>query len=114
MAEYNGKQAFTVPRPICVKDGINIETITADKTLTYRDSQYQVLTNNKGSVAVVKLPVLKNGAYFWITCGSSSANTINVKDADGADIIATPNLGAGKAALIACDGSNWAVVLEQT
>ena len=111
---FSDKAEFKIPRHIVQPGAVNIETITADKVLTYKDSQYQVLTNNKGSVAVVKLPEKKQGSYFWITCGSSSGHTINVKDADDVDVIATPNLGAGKAALIACDGSEWAVVLEQT
>jgi hypothetical protein len=111
---FTDKAEFRIARHIVQPGGVNIETITADKDLTYKDSQYQVLTNSKGSVAVVKLPKKKQGAYFWITCASSSAHTINVKDFDGVDVIATPNLGAGKAALIACNGSEWAVVLEQT
>lgn len=105
---------FKIPRHIVQPGGVNIETITADKTLLYSDSQYQILTTNAGASLVVNLPEKKDGVSFFITCTSSSNQTINVKDADGGDIIATPNLGAGKACLLVCDGSDWAVVFEQT
>jgi hypothetical protein len=110
---FNDPVAFKLPRRLAHEGAVNIETITADKTLDFKDGQYQILTNSKGSIAVVKLPPKENGIWFWVTCSSSSAHTINIKDADNADVIATPNLGAGKACLLVCDGENWGVALEQ-
>ena len=110
---YTDASEFKIPRHIVQKGGINIETITADKTLLYSDSRYQILTTNAGASLIVNLPEKKDGVSFFITCTSSSNQTINVKDADGVDVIATPNLGAGKACLLVCDGSDWAVVFEQ-
>jgi hypothetical protein len=110
---FTDKQQFKIPRHVVQPGGVNIETITADKTLTYKDSTYQILTTNAGASLVVNLPVVKDGAVFFITCTASSNQTINVKDADGTDIIATPNLGAGKGALVVCDGSEWVVAIEQ-
>lgn len=110
---FSDKAEFQIPRHIVQKGGVNVETITADKTLTYSDSQYQFLTNSKGSVAVLTLPEVKNGASYFVTCSSTSAHTIQVKDADANVIIGTPNLGAGKGALIVCDGSEWVVMIEQ-
>ena len=110
---FTDKAEFNVPRHIVQKGAVNIETITADKTLTYADSTYQILTNSKGSEAVVTLPALKDGAHFFITCSAASGHTIEVQDADGGTVIGTPNLGGGKGSLIVCDGSAWAVVIEQ-
>ena len=111
---FNDPVAFKLPRRLEHEGSVNVETLSADKTLDNKSGQYQILTNSKGSIAVVKLPAKANGLWFWITCTSSSAHTINIKDADNVDVIATPNLGAGKACLLVCDGSNWAVALEQT
>jgi len=44
---FSDKAEFQIPRHIVQKGGVNVETITADKTLTYSDSQYQFLTKNK-------------------------------------------------------------------
>ena len=47
MAQYNGKQHFTIPRPIKFKDGVNIEQISANKKtectiLVYAPSQHML------------------------------------------------------------------------
>lgn len=113
MAQYNGKQAFTIPRPIRQKNGVNIEAITADKTLSYLDSQYQLLTNNKGSTATIKVPVEKDGSWFWFHCDSSSGHAFVIQTSGGSPIIGGPGLGVGKSALLVCDGSQWAVAFQQ-
>ena len=46
-SSYNSSQAFKVARHFQFKNGINIETITGDKDLTYNDSMFQVITNSK-------------------------------------------------------------------
>ena len=76
MANYNGSSAFTIPRPIRIKDGINKETIVGTKTLTYSDSQIQAITPSGGSRIIV-LPAIKDGAYFTIV-NLDSSNTLTV------------------------------------
>jgi hypothetical protein len=113
MANYNGSSAFTLPRHIRFKDGINIETITTDKPLSYADSQYQIITNSKGSAADIRMPAKKNGAMFWIKNAAASGHAIIIQEADTTPIIGGGGLAAGKACCIVCDGSNWAVLFEQ-
>ena len=110
---FTDKSEFKIPRHIVQKDGLNIETITADKNLSYSDSQYQVITNNKGSSATIKVPAEKNGAWFWFKNSASSAHSFVIQTDGGSPIIGGAGLAAGKAALVMCDGSNWAVVFQQ-
>ena len=111
---YNDPIPFKLPRRLEHEGSVNVETLTGDKTLDNKSGQYQILTNSKGSIAVLKLPEKADGLWYWIKCTHTSAHTINIKDAENVDIIATPNLGADKACLLVCDGSNWSVVFEQT
>ena len=113
MANYTGSSAFTLPRHIRFKDGINIETITTDKPLSYSDSQYQIITNSKGSNADIRMPAKKNGAMFWIKNAAGSGHALIIQEADTSPIIGGAGLAAGKACCIVCDGSNWAVLFEQ-
>ena len=112
-SDYNSAQAFKVARHFEYKNGINIETITADKDLSYKDSQYQVITNNKGASATIKVPVKRNGALFWFKNAAASGHAYVIQDADGNPIIGAPGIAAGKAACVVCDGSNWAVLFQQ-
>ena len=107
MASYNGKSPFTLPRPLRHKDGVNPETITVNKTLTYFDSQFQLLLNQTGSLDVV-LPEHKDGSFFWIKSRASSSSNIIVKD--GSDTVAT--LGAGEAVLVVSTDSAWWDVIK--
>lgn len=97
---YNGKQLFTIPRPIKYKDGVNIEQISTNRTLTYRDSQYQRLDATVGSLEVI-LPEEKNGAMFVINC---QGNSFTVKDEGGATI---KILSVGEGGMFCCDGTSW-------
>jgi hypothetical protein len=112
-SDYNSAQAFKVARHFEYKNGVNIETITADKDLSYKDSQYQVITNSKGSDATIKVPVKRNGALFWFKNDAASGHAFVIQDADGNPIIGSPGLAAGKAACLVCDGSDWAVLFQQ-
>jgi hypothetical protein len=100
MAEYNGKQAFTIPRHIRLKDGVNIQEISVNKTLTYKDSMLQRLDAQVVSLDVI-LPIEKNGGVFVINC---QGQAITVKDAAGVTVKA---LSVGEGALFACDGTEW-------
>lgn len=110
---YTDKAEFKIPRHFVNKGGINIETISANKTLTYKDSMYQILTNSKGAVATVKVPVKKDGAMFWIKCQTGSGHELYIQDIDGNDIIGSPYLGAGKLCCLVCDGSSWGILFQQ-
>lgn len=100
MAEYNGKQAFTIPRHIRLKDGVNIQQISENKTLTYKDSMLQRLDAQTTSLDVI-LPIEKNGGVFVINCQGQS---FTVKDGAGVTVKA---LSVGEGALFACDGTEW-------
>ena len=113
MASYNGNGAFVLPRALRLKNGINVETISGNKDLSLFDSQIQILTNSKGSVATVKVPPKKDGLHVWIKCETGSGDELYIQDQDGVDIIGAPYLAAGKAAYIVCDGSNWVVLFQQ-
>lgn len=100
MAEYNAKQAFTIPRHIRFKDGVNIEAISGNKTLTYKDSMFQRLDAQSGGLEVI-LPEEKNGGVFVINCQGQS---FTVKDSAG---VTVKVLSLGEGGLFACDGDVW-------
>ena len=112
-SDYNSAQAFKVARHFEYKNGINIDTITGDFDMSYKDAQYQIITNNKGSSATIKVPAKRNGAYFWFKNDAASGHAIVIQDADGNPIIGGVGLAAGKAACVVCDGSDWAVLFQQ-
>ncbi len=107
MASYNGKGQFVLPRPLRFKDGINPETITTNKTLTYFSSQFQLIRNNTSSLDVI-LPDFKDGAYFWVKNRASSTHNLVVKDGGGGTIV---TLAAGEGALcVSTDTAWWDVI----
>lgn len=112
-SDYNSAQAFKVARHFEYKNGINIDTITGDFDMSYKDAQHQIITNNKGSAATIKVPAKRNGAYFWFKNDAASGHAIVIQDADGNPIIGGVGLAAGKAACVVCDGSDWAVLFQQ-
>jgi len=108
MASYNGKGQFVLPRPLRFKDGVNPETITVNKTLTYYSSQFQLLKNTTGALDVI-LPEFKDGAYFWVKSRASSSSNITVKDADGGTIA---TLAAGEGVLCISTSTAWWDVIK--
>ena len=58
---FTDKAEFNVPRHIVQKGGVNVEQISADKELTYKDSQYQRLDAQSTGLNV-DLPEEKDGA----------------------------------------------------
>lgn len=111
--QYTDSVPFVVPRPIVNKNGVNIETLTADKDLTLKDSCIQVITNNKGSSATIKTPRKRNGLCYWFKCDATSGHHYVVQDSEGNPIIGGSGVAIGKSAYIACDGDAWAVVFLQ-
>jgi len=106
MANYNSIQAFKVARHFQFKNGVNVESIVNDKTLTYKDSMIQVLDVDSNRDVI--FPVEKDGAIFIIK-NENSTYAIIVKD-DSASTIAT--VAAGEGAIFACDGTAWKTVIK--
>lgn len=107
MANYNAAQAFTIPRHIRYKDGVNVETLAGAKTLDYKSSMIQVL--DPDSVArVVNLPAAKNGAVFYIANSGSGGVNLTVTKPDASTIL----VANGEGLMIASDGSNWYQVIK--
>ena len=104
---FNNEAPFQVRKHIALLKGVNIETISANKTLTLSDSTYQIL-NGGGSDYDVNLPAETDGISFWVT-NSGASNSLVVKD-DGAATIATVAFGEG--ALFVCDGTAWKLVIK--
>jgi hypothetical protein len=104
---FNNEAPFQVRKHIALLKGVNIETISANKTLTLSDSTYQIL-NGGGSDYDVNLPAETDGISFWVT-NSGGSNSLVVKD-DGAVTIATVAFGEG--ALFVCDGTAWKLVIK--
>ena len=111
MAQYTGKTPFTLPRPLVYKNGVNVETINAHKTLTYFDSQYQILEDSTASATrEIILPSPKNGAWFCIRNESNGGTSnFNVQGVGGATIVALPK---DKSAFIVCDGTQWHLAVK--
>tara|TARA_R100000406_G_C3105276_1_gene123015 strand:+ start:1124 stop:1444 length:321 start_codon:yes stop_codon:yes gene_type:complete len=98
---------FKIPRHIIQPGGVNAESITANRTLTYADSTYQIITTN-GALDLT-LPVEKDGAVFVVRNHPDSAGVLTVKDSDGSVI---DTRAAGEAFILVCDGTNWHVGLK--
>jgi hypothetical protein len=103
---YNSSQAFKVARHFQFKNGVNVESITANKTLDYKSSMFQVL--DPDAARDVVLPAEKDGAVFFIK-NESASYALTVKD-DGASTIAT--IAADEGAIVVCDGSDWKLVIK--
>ena len=75
---FTDKAEFNVPRHIVQKGGVNVEQISADKELTYKDSQYQRLDAQSTGLNV-DLPAEKDGAMFvMVQAGNSFSRIIDV------------------------------------
>jgi len=97
---FSDKAEYKVPRHIVQPGGVNVEAISSNRTLTYKDAQYQRLDAQSGSLEVI-LPAEKDGAMFVINC---QGNAFTVKDAAGTTVKA---LSLGEGGMFCCDGSAW-------
>ena len=104
---FSNEAPFQVRKHIALLNGVNVETIAADKTLTLADSTFQIL-NGGASDRDVDLPAETDGIYFWIT-NSGGSNGLVVKN-DGGSTIATVAFGEG--ALFVCNGTDWKLVIK--
>jgi len=105
-SDYNSAQAFKVARHFEFKNGVNIQSIVDNKTLTYKDSMIQILDVDSNRDVI--LPAERNGAIFFIK-NENSTYAITVKNA-GASTVAA--VAAGEGSLFACDGSDWKLVIK--
>lgn len=103
MASYASNILFSIDTALQMKGGLNAETITVNKTLTYKDSTYQALKNVTGGLDVI-LPEPKSGCSFWVKSRASSSSNITVKDHAGNPIKV---LAAGDSVFVACDIAAW-------
>jgi hypothetical protein len=103
MATYASDVLFSIDTALQLVNGLNAETITTNKTLTYKDSTVQALKNVTGGLDVI-LPTPKTGCSFWIKSRASSSSNIDVKDHNAATVAV---LSAGNSVLVVCDDSAW-------
>ena len=103
MAEFASDILFSIDTALQLKNGLNVETITVSKTLTFQDSSIQILRNETGGMDC-NLPALKSGCRFWIKSHGSSTSATAVKAHLG-NTIAT--LTANDSVMVACDDTAW-------
>jgi hypothetical protein len=104
---FNNDAPFQIRKHIQYLNGVNVETITGDKTLTLSDSTFQILDGG-GSDFDVNLPAEQDGIYFWVT-NEGATNALVVKNDAAATIV---SLAAGEAGLFVCDGTDWKKVIK--
>ena len=104
---YNSAQAFKVARHFEFKNGVNIETLAANKELSYKDSMIQIL--DPDVARDVTLPAERKGAIFFIKNEDAGANSLTVKDRSTATVA---TVAAGEGSLFACDGAVWKLVIK--
>ena len=107
---FTDKQEFKIPRHIVLKDGVNKQDLTADKTLTDQDSTFQIYTVATGGEAVITLPKPKNGAIFCIRVFSGSTQTLRVEDHTGSTVQGT--LNTNEAVLLVAEDTSWRVMIK--
>jgi len=104
---FNNDAPFRVRKHIQLINGVDVDTLIADKTLTVADSTFQIL-NGGAADYDVNLPAEEDGIYFWITNAGASNNLV-VKNVAAATIATVAN---GEGALFVCDGTAWKLVIK--
>lgn len=105
---YTDKSEFKIPRHIVLKDGVNVETLTGVRTMTYNDSQVQVFTNSSGVELDCKLPEAKEGAFFFIH--NAGANNLHIRDSGTTATYAI--LATGEGCMVASDATEFHLVFK--
>ena len=86
-------------------DSHNVETLAGTKTLVITDAKYQALDpGGAGRDVVLPAVALSRGAVFHILNKADAAETLTVKNAAAATILAVLQ---NKAAVFVCDGATW-------
>ncbi len=107
---FSDKAEFKIPRHIVLKNGVNKQDLTSDKTLTYKDSTFQIYTVATGGEAVITLPEPKNGAIFCIRVFSGSTQTLRVEDHSGSTVQGT--LNTNESVLLVSENAAWRVMMK--
>ena len=107
---YTDKAEFNIPRHIVLKGGVNKQDLTTNKTLTYKDSTFQIFTVATGAEAVITLPKPKNGAMFCIRVFAGSSQTLRVEDHSGSTVQGT--LTTNEAVLLVSESNAWRVMIK--
>jgi hypothetical protein len=105
-SNYNSAQAFKVARHFEFKNGVNVESIVDNKTLTYKSSMIQILDVDSNRDVI--LPAERSGAIFIIK-NQDTVYAITIKDPAGATIV---TLTATQGCIVASDGSSWAQAIK--
>lgn len=101
---YTDPNPFKIPRHIVFKNGVNIESIDADKVATYKDSMFQHINATVGGLNF-DLPAPKNGAIFAVMC---IGNALMVRKPTATNL---KSLSVDEGALFASDGNDWKQIL---
>ena len=111
---YKTDAFATQTAPAILRGGVNKETITTTKVLTYRDSTVQAITPS-GGTKIVKLPAGKEGATFLI-CNLDGANALDVQTAAGVSLktLAANNSGTPAVSIVECwySGALWGAICK--
>lgn len=115
MSQYASSILFSIDTALQKNGGVHVGAIAAALSLTYQSSTIQILTNSSGGAIDVKLPAptygtgaLKSGLQYWIRNDDSSNAGLNINHEGGGTLL---TIAAGEVALVACDGTNWALVI---
>ena len=110
MAKFTDGSEFKIPRHIVLKNGVNKQDLTVNKTLTYDDSTFQIYTVGTGAEAVITLPKPKSGAMFCIRVFSGSTQSLRVEDHTGSTVQGT--LTTNEAVLLVSESDAWRVMIK--
>ena len=105
---YTDAAQFKIPRHIVLKGGVNVETITGVRIMTYVDSQVQILDNSTGSALDCKLPEAKEGAFFFLHNAGSDA--IHIRDSGTTTTYAI--LATGEGCMVASSSTDYHLVFK--
>ena len=112
MSQFASSILFSIDTALQLNGGVNKETITTTKTLTYRDSTVQLITPSGGS-KTVKLPALKGGVQFLIA-NLDPSNTLKVWTPTDVELVTlaanSSSTPVGSSCLCWCDGSVWTCI----
>ena len=95
---YTDQSEFKIPRHIILKGGVNVESLTGVRIMTYNDSQIQILDNSTS----------KDGAFFFIHNAGSQA--IHIRDSGTTTTYAI--LATGEGCLVASSSSDYHLVMK--
>ncbi len=95
------------------RQGSQVETLSADKTLTPADARIQALDPNSAAGRTVTLPPeeASAGVDFYLHNTADAAENLTVKDDAGTTIC---TVGQNQAAYLYCDGTTWRALVASS